>query len=222
MSQRITVQVGVAATLAVTLFALGAPRVSYAQGGFGGGGGFQPPPEMMAKIKKWQAWRQSHPHISELGQTMRGMGELDKSPNTQITKPQAQAILAAIKPWRGKPVMTNDQALQVNKAITRPLSIPQIKKLATMGGRRGGGFGGGGGGRPGGGGGGFGGGGGGFGGGRPGGGGGGRPGGFNPASFPDPKDYNPLNPSTFPNSPFKSRQTQGLNQFMTTLQTRAK
>ena len=210
MSQRITISVGIAATAAIALFALNAPA-AHAQGGFGGGG-FQPPPEMMAKIKKWQAWRQSHPHVSALGQTMRGMGELDKNPGTQITKPQAQAILAAIKPWRSKPVLTNDQALQVNKAITRPLSIPQIKKLATMGGpgggRRGGGFGGGGGG-------GFGGGG-----GRPGGGGpGGRPGGF---TMPDPKDYNPLNPSTFPDSPFKGRMVEGMNRFISTLQARAK
>ncbi len=213
MSQRITIRVGIAATLAVALFAL-STQTAHAQGGFGGGGGFQPSPEMMAKFKKWQAWRQSHPHISELGQTMRGMGELDKNPGTQITKPQAQAILAAIKPWRGKPVMTNDQALQVNKAITRPLSIPQIKKLATMGGP--------GGGRRGGGGGGFGGGGG----GRPGGfgGGGGRPGGGGPGGFtmPDPKDYNPLNPSTFPNSSFKSRMVQRMTQFISTLQARAK
>ena len=127
MSQRITISVGIAATAAIALLALGNAQTAHAQGGFGGGGGgFQPPPEMMAKIKKWQAWRQSHPHISALGQTMRGMGELDKNPATQITKPQAQAILAAIKPWRSKPVMTNDQALQVNKAITRPLSIPPV------------------------------------------------------------------------------------------------
>lgn len=57
------------------------------------------------------------------------------------------------------------------------------------------------------------------------GGGGGRPGGpggFNPANMPDPKEYNPLNPASFPKSPMSDRQKQRLNEFMRTLQARAK
>jgi hypothetical protein len=40
--------------------------------------------------------------------------------------------------------------------------------------------------------------------------------------MPDPKEYNPLNPASFPKSPMSDRQKQRLNEFMRTLQARAK
>lgn len=227
------------APVAVLAAAMSFAGAAHAQGGFGGGGGGQGggggfmatlPPATRAKMQAWGKWRQSHPHIQELGRTMRTVGELDKDPATKITKVQAQQMLAVIKPWQGKPVMSDDQALAVNKALTKSLSLPQIKKMAMMagqqGGRGGGGGFGGGGGRPGGGGGGFGGGGGGGfggGGGRPGGGGpGGGPGGRPDFSkMADPKDYNPLNAATIPESPMKQRSVQRLTEFINMLKTRA-
>ncbi|MDQ2800273.1 MAG: hypothetical protein M3Y13_11610, partial [Armatimonadota bacterium] len=156
-----------------------------AQGGFGGPGGFQPPPAMMAKLQAWRQWRDNHKNVTSLQRTLGALTDMEQDPKTKLTKPQAKAILAVIKKWQAKPALNDAQALQVNKQLTMPLNLMQIKKIATASQGRGG-FGGG---RPGGGGGGFGGGGGGFGGGRPGGGapGGGRPA-FDPASFPSPRD----------------------------------
>lgn len=158
-----------------------------------GPGGFAPPPELMAKIKAWQQWRGTHKHVESLQQTLRGLTAIEQDPKTQMTKPQARATLAVLQAWSTKPSITDAQALAVNKKLTDGLTLPQLQKYAAATARPagrggGGGFGGGGGGRPGGG---FGGGGGGrgFGGGR---------GGFDPASFPSPHDYNPLNPSTIP------------------------
>lgn len=193
-----------------------------AQGGPGGpGGGFQMTPQMQARMKKWQKWRENHKNIGQLSQTLRAMSEFEKDPKTKFTRAQARKILPILKAWRNRPVMTDSQALQVNKQITSTFSIPQIKKMASMprmGGRGGGGGGFGGGGRPGGGGfggGGFGGAGGGS---RPGGGGpGGRRGGF---TMPDPKDYNPLNPKTFPFERARARMGQNMNTLITTLQQR--
>jgi hypothetical protein len=194
--------------------------------GGGGGGGFanfmaSQPPEVQAKMKKWQAWRQNHKNIGQLNQTMRAITEMDKDPTSQLNKDQAKKIMAAVKPWESKPVMSDDQALALNKQITGVFSQSQLKKFATLQQQRGG-FG-----RPGGGGGG----GGGFGGPPPGGGGGGpRPGGgapggggmrFDPSKMPDPKDYNPLNPSTYPAGQMGDRMKQRTTEFMSILKTRA-
>jgi hypothetical protein len=143
---------------------------------------------------------------------------MDKDPTAQLNKDQAKKISAAVKPWANKPVMTDDQALALNKQITGVFSTAQLKKFATMQGQRGG-FGGG---RPGGGG-GFGGPGGGGGGGpRPGGPGGGPGGGrFDPSKMPDPKDYNPMNPATYPAGQMNERMKQRHTEFMTVLKTRS-
>jgi hypothetical protein len=113
--------------------------------------------------------------------------------------------------------MTDDQALALNKQITNVFNQTQLKKFATLQSQRGGGFGG----RPGGG----------MGGPPPGGGGGGpRPGGpggapggmrFDPSKMPDPKDYNPLNPSTYPVGQMGDRMKQRTNEFLTILKTRS-
>jgi hypothetical protein len=200
--------------------------VAFAQGGpppGGGGGGFANfmanlPPEAQAKMKKWQAWRQNHKNIGQLNQTMHAITEMDKDPSTQLKKDQAKKISAAVKPWASKPVMTDDQALALNKQITGVLSTTQLKKFATMQANRRSGFGGG---RPGGGGPGGPGGapGGGPGGPRPGGAGGGMR--FDPSKMPDPKDYNPLNPSTYPTGRMGDRMKQTTNEFMTILKTRS-
>jgi hypothetical protein len=211
----VVLSLAAAAALSSVAFAQGP-----AAGGGGGGGGAANfmaslPPEAQAKMKKWQAWRQNHKNISQLNQTMHAITEMDKDPTTQLNKDQAKKISAAIKPWGSKPVMSDDQALALNKQITGALSLTQIKKMATMQANRRssfGGGGGGGGGRPGGGG--------------PGGPGGGGPGGsggmrFDPSKMPDPKDYNPLNPSTYPTGRMGDRMKQGMTGFMTVLKTRA-
>lgn len=195
----------IAPAAAVTVVATGA----LAQGG----GGFQPSPQMMAKFRAWQTWRENNKNITNIQQTMFGLGELEKDPKTQLTKEQARKILAVIKKWRNKPTMTDDQAKQVMKEMTGSLTDAQLKKMATaprfgQGGR---GFGGGA--RPGGGG--------GF-----GGGGGGRPGGFDPSKFPDPAPYNPLNPDSSPfakmSPEMNQRVKQRFNEFIAKLEARAK
>lgn len=171
-----------------------------------GGGGFQMPPEIQAKIKAWQKWRDTHKGISQLQTLMFQLRELDKDPANKLTKPQAKKVLGAIKPWRTKATMSDDQAKSVVKQISGDLTDKQLKKMSTFQppwARMGGG----GGGRPGGG----------FGGGRPGGGGppgGGRPGGF---TFPDPKDYNPLNPDTLPFEGMRPQAKKGMDDFMADL-----
>jgi hypothetical protein len=182
-----------------------AATASFAQGPGGGGGGFQPSPEMMAKFQAWGKWRDHHKHVSEVSHTLRGLSECEKTPATSLNKAQAQKVLAVINTWKSKPVMTDGQAATVIKQLTAPLNVSQLKAIAAVPefGRRPGGGGGFGGGRPGGG----------FGGNAPGGGrpGGGGFGGPRPAGFtmPDPKDYNPLNPSTNPMTFARSRM-QGM------------
>ena len=170
-------------------------------------GGFQMNPQMQAKFQAWQKWRQNHPHIQSLQQTMIGFREMEKDPKTKLTRDQARKILPVVKAWRNKPTMSDDQALQVTKQLTASLNTAQLKKIATAPqfGRGGRGFGGGarpGGGGPGG-----------PGGGRPGGPGGGR-GGFDPSKMPDPKDYNPLNPDTNPIAQALPQASQRMKQTM--------
>ena len=199
----------------VALFVLSA--TAQGQGPGGGAGGFQIPPAMQAKFQAWQHWRDNHKNVTSLQRTLGAMSDMERDPRTKLTKPQAQKVLAVIRKWQSKPALTDAQALQVNKQLTAPLSLPQIKKIAMASqGRRGGGFGGGGGGRgPGGGGGGFGGGG-----GRPGGGGGRPP--MDPASFPAPKDYNPLNANTLPFARQRPRSKERMAQLTAALAASAK
>lgn len=222
--------------LAAVAFMAGSAHAQGGGPGGGGGGSFMAnlPPAARAKMDAWRKFNENHKNYRQLGQTMRAIGEMDKDPKTKVTKDQAKKIMAAVQPWSSKPTMTDDQALAVNKKITAALNLTQIKKMATLAQQQPRWGGGGGGGRPGGGG-GFGGpggggppgGGGGFGGGRPGGGGpggggaGGGRGGFDPASMPDPKEYNPLNPATYPSGRMGERQKQRFTEFMTMLKTRA-
>ena len=201
------------------VFLLAAGAQAQGPGGFGGPpggpGGFQPPPAMMAKFQAWRQWRDNHKNVTSLQRTLGALTDMQQDPRTKLSKPQAKAILAVIQRWQAKPALTDAQALQVNKQLTAPLSLIQIKKIATASQGRGG-FGGGGG-RPGGGG-GFG---GGFGGGRPGGPGGG-PLAFDPASFPSPRDYNPLNPATSPMVRARGRAQQRHAQLMSALMAAAR
>lgn len=156
-----------------------------AQAQFGG----QMPPEAQAKINAWRTWRENNKNIERLTRTLLSIGELEKDPQTALTKDQAKKIVATIKPWRSKSAMTDDEARQVNRAINSVFTEAQIKALATAPNLMAGGRGFGGGTRPGGG---------------PGG--GNRPGGqggpaFDITKMPDPKPYNPLNPDS---SPFKT------------------
>ncbi|MES2464442.1 MAG: hypothetical protein V4671_28105 [Armatimonadota bacterium] len=186
--------------------------------GGGGPGGMQMSPEMQKQFQAWRKFQENHKNYRSLSQTLMAMGEMDKTPTTKITGAQAKKILPILKAWSTKPVMTDAQALSVNKQITATMTIPQIKKVATTnmrggGGRRGGGGAGGGGGqRPGGGG--------GFGGGgqRQGGPGGG--GGAGRMTMPTPKEYNPLNPASQPER-MRERSKQRLDALMTLLKSKA-
>ena len=184
-------------------------------GGFGGGGGgFTPSPEMQAAFAKMRKFRDENKQVFALSQTLRAFGEMDKDPKTTFTAPQAKTILGVINKWKSKPSLTNEQATTVNKELTKALTIPQIKKLASEANNRrgfGGGGGGGrpGGGRPGGGGGGF-------------GGGGGRPGGGGGFKIPEFKPFNPLNPNTLPEGRMKEGGVRRMNELITELKSKAK
>lgn len=223
----------VAAVLPLLLSPIGAmAQGPGGPGGAGGGGGFQMTPEMRAGFEKFQKFRENNKQVFALGQTIRAFGEMDKDAKTKFTPAQAKTILAVINKWKGKPSITNEQATQINKDLTKPLTVPQIKKLASEANSRrgfGGGGQGGGGGRPGGGGGqgGPGGGGprmgGGGGQGGPGGGGQARMGGGGGGGFkmPELKPFNPLNPETgFSRN--KEMAIRRMNELTTMLATRAK
>ena len=144
--------------------------------------------------------------------TVRALGQFGEDPKTKLTKIQATKILGIMAPWKSKPTMSQDDASKINKAITSTFTIAQIKKQATMGAQ-----GMGGGGRPGGGGGMMG------GGGRPGGGAPGGGGGFDPKKMMEgikkSASANPLNPASYPESPFKKRMVDGFNKLVTDLKT---
>lgn len=174
-----------------------------------GPGGGSMPPEIQKMMGEFQKMRNSPK--GKLGVTVRALGEFNGDPKTKITKAQATKILALFAPWKSKPTMSQDDAGKLNKAVTSTFTIAQIKKQATMGQ---------GGGRPGGGG---------MGGGRPGGGGmgGGRPGAGGGMGNFDPKkmmdgikksaNANPLNPASYPDSPFKQRMVDGFNKLVSEL-----
>ena len=210
--------------VAAAAFVLAGAAPAQRPGGFGGPGGGPMPPEMQAKMKAWQTWRGTHQNVTALQRTLGGMTRLEDTPATRLTKPQAKAVLAVMTKWQTKPRVSDAQAKLITTQLLAPLSAAQRQQL-TQPGRPGGGFGGGGfgGGRPGGGG--FGGGRpGGFGGGRPGGFGGGRPpgSGFNPASFPSPREYNPLNPATQPMERSRDRAEKQHVRLITALKAAAK
>ena len=158
---------------------------------------------MMAKIKKWQKWSETHKNCANLGDLIGQISEMDKMPGFALNKGQATRVMALIRPSQGKKELSEDEAKSLTKAITNVLTTKQLQKIATIvpaskkWGRGGGG---------------------GMGGGRPAGGPpkGGAPGGFN---LPDPPKggYNPLNPDTFPMEMVRPRLKAGMNDFMTGL-----
>ncbi|HLI47829.1 MAG TPA: hypothetical protein VKV18_03955 [Chthonomonas sp.] len=190
-----------AALLALTLYGSAAK----AQGPGGQGG---PPPEIMAKIRKWQSWQKQHKNATQLGQELYQLEMLNQQPGYALNKQQSAKLVAILKAWRHKPTMSEEQAHNVLKQIGSLLTVRQIQKMTTLTPpwqRRPGGPGGGPGGPP------------------P----GGRPGGPPPGgrfNFPDPPSggFNPLNPDTLPFPPMRDRAKQGLDSFIATLQTQAK
>ncbi len=99
-----------------------------AQGGPGGGG---LPPELAAKIKQWQKFQESHKNFTTLQKTMIGFGECEKDPKTALNKDQAKLILGLIKQWEKKPIMSNDEAGALVKAMGKGMTLEQIKTSAT-------------------------------------------------------------------------------------------
>lgn len=226
---------------AVVVAALALPAASVGAQGPGPGGGPPPPPQLRAKFQAWRTWRAKHPNVMGLQRTLRGLDGLERDPKMRLNKKQAGTVLAVINKWRTRPTLTDAQARQATQQIKAALTPAQTKRLATafpgpppgggFGGPPPGGFGGGPGGGPppggfrgpppgggppppGG-----------FGGPPPGGRRGPPPGGFrgpppvapNAADFPNPKDYNPLNPSTLPFKREAPRARQRLAALMTSL-----
>ena len=207
---------------ALTLLAVGAQAQfpgGPPPGGFGGGpGGFRPPPAMRA----WQKWGDAHRNVRAVERTLSGLAAIESDPKTRLNRAQAKGVLAVIGTWRGRSIMTDAQARQVNRQILARLTVAQVKEITAagmMGGPGGppppGGFGGGPGmppppgGR--------------FGGHGPGGPpprgpggpphggfGGPPPGGMPPPNFPHPHEYNPLNPNTLPFDRARSRAARRL------------
>src|SRR5688572_15589150 len=83
----------------------------------GGGGGFQMTPEIRAKFEKMRKFNDNHKNYRTLSTTLRSIVEMDKEAKTKLTKDQAKKIWAAVSPWTSKPVMTDAQALAVNKQL---------------------------------------------------------------------------------------------------------
>ena len=115
-------------------------------------GGGQMPPEIQAKMKLWQKYRENHKKASDLGQTLRKVEGMNKEDEFKLDKKQSAKMLTIMKTWSSKPSLTEDEAGTVTKEINSILTVKQIKKMTTMptGFGRGGGQGGPGGGRPGG------------------------------------------------------------------------
>lgn len=202
-----TVRLGVATLAVAGACLVGAPQ---AQAQPPGGG---MPPEIQAKIKAWQKWREQHKNLQTLSDMVYQIGELDKDPSNALNKDQAKKIITVLKPWHTKKEMSEDEAKTLSKQIGSVLTTKQLKKMSTIETptqrmAKGGGFGGGGG-RPGGGG---------PGGGRPGGAGGG---GF---KFPDPpaKGWNPFNPDSLPFEQARPMAKKRMDDFMGDLEKRAK
>ena len=168
-----------------------------------------PPPELMAKMKKWQQWGDSHKSLSRLQAMIVQVAGLDKEPGSRLSPQQAGKFLGIMKMWSTKPTMSDDQAKQVSKQIGAMLTTKQIQKMATMSNPFGQGAGGGMGGM------------------RPGGGAGaggrmgGGPGGM---KIPDPPKggYNPFNADTMPFPQTRPMIKKMQQDFMTQLQSRAK
>lgn len=189
-----------------------------------GPGGFQPSEQMLKKMKAWREWRTKHSHITMLEKTIMDLCAIENKPSTKLSKSQAKIVLSTIAPYRSKSAISDLQAASIIKRLKSILNKQQLKAIASMarmGGPAGpppGGFsapppGGPGGSPPGR-----------FGGPPP----GWKPGepppaGFGPPPggrpdgpprmpvFPNPKDYNPLNPKTLPFEPMRQPMTSQLN-----------
>jgi hypothetical protein len=162
--------------------------------------------QLQAKRRAWERWRANHKNVTAVGQTLMGLSVLESNPKTALTKEQAKKILPVLKAWRKKKVMSNDDALKVNRALTAPLTDAQLKKIATAPrfGSGGPGFGGGA---------------------RMGGGAGGSNGrrpSFDVSKMPDPKDYNPLNPDTLPFEQMRGQTKQRVDKLIADLEKRAR
>lgn len=163
--------------------------------------------QLQAKQKAWQRWRDNHKNVNSLQQTMMGFQVLEKDPKTALTPAQAKVVVPILKAWRKKPVITDDQARAVNKQLGGVLTDKQLKAIASaprpgQGGR---GFGGGarmGGGAA--------------------GGASGRAPAFDISKFPDPTDYNPLNPDSLPFAGMRGRIAGRMDAFIKSLADRAR
>src|SRR5579883_1883256 len=96
-------------------------------GGFGGG----PSPAMKARFEKVRR-KMATDARAKLTLTLYQLHEIDRDPATRLTPAQAARIDPILHAWREKPSMTDEEAKAVAKQISAPLTMAQIKKLATI------------------------------------------------------------------------------------------
>lgn len=197
--------------LVMVLSATAVLAVSAGAQGPGGFGNLSPQQQaqLQAKRKAWEKFRANNKHVTALQESLMGIGSLERDPKTRLNKKQAQAVLACLKKWGSKKVLTNDEARKANLQLTGTLTPDQLQKLSQNRGFGRGGQGFGGGARP-----------------SGGPGNGARPGGRRPSfdisKMPDPKPYNPLNPDTLPFERLRPIAKQHLNELRASLTQRAK
>ena len=80
-------------------------------------GGGQMPPEIAAKIKAWQKWRDNNKNLSNLQTLLYQVRELDKKPDTQLDKKQAGDLLGIVKTWRTKPSKSKPRNVKPNPTL---------------------------------------------------------------------------------------------------------
>ncbi|MDO8585538.1 MAG: hypothetical protein Q7T82_00710 [Armatimonadota bacterium] len=108
---RVSKLVAVSVVLAL---ALAAPAFAQGQGG------------------QFGQFREQHKFTFQLMQMVRHIGEIDKAPKYALSPGQAQQVLAVLKPLRGKPKLTQDQAKQALKDLKRVFTVVQLNAMARI------------------------------------------------------------------------------------------
>lgn len=94
---------------------------AYAQQTEGGRGGGQ-----------FTQFREAHKYTFQLMGMAGNIGRLDKETKTPLTKAQAKAVLAVLKPLRAKPKLTQDEAKKALKGLKKVLTEKQLTEIGKM------------------------------------------------------------------------------------------
>jgi hypothetical protein len=85
---------------------------------------------MQAQFRKWEKWRDAHRSLFDLERLMFQIRKADRNPATRLSPAQAGKLLALLKSWQSKPVMTEAEASRIIKRIKSELKAAQRKALA--------------------------------------------------------------------------------------------